>query len=108
MEANGPKENRSQDILVLRIEIVPHLAVTVQHPAAIDVDIVATELEEGGGILIDLLETVFLPVLCIIRKLDVALDDCAAISSTILVGSVMGRSYQCQYASRTAYSMACQ
>jgi hypothetical protein len=50
------------------------LAVSVQSTTSVDVDVLAAELEEGGGVLEDLLEGVGLPVIGVVRELNVALD----------------------------------
>ena len=74
MQADGSKQYRSKNVHVLSVQVVPHLAITVQHAASININVSASELEESGGILIYLLETVLLPVVRIIRELNVALN----------------------------------
>lgn len=74
MKTDGPEQNRAQHVFVLRIEVIPDLAVSVEHPASIDIDISPTELEKRGGVLVDLLEAVFLPVGGVVRELDVRLN----------------------------------
>jgi len=54
--ADNTEEDGPQDVDVLGVEVVPGLAVTVEGTAAVDVDVFAAELEEGGGVLVDLLE----------------------------------------------------
>ena len=76
LETDGAKQDRAQDVDVLGIEIVPDLAVAIDGSAAIDVDVLAAELEEGGCVLEDLVEGVLLPVVGVICELDCALDVC--------------------------------
>jgi hypothetical protein len=52
------------------------LAVSVQSTASVDVDVLAAELEEGGGVLEDLLKGIGLPVIGVVGELNVALDVC--------------------------------
>ena len=74
MQTHSTKQNRSQDVDVLSIQIIPDLAVTIEETTTVDIDIISSELEEGGGILEDLLESVCLPVVCVVGELDVTLD----------------------------------
>lgn len=74
MQANNTKQNRSQNIDVLSIQIIPDLTVAVEEASAIDIDIISTELEECCGILEDLLESVCLPVVGVVGELNVALN----------------------------------
>jgi len=50
------------------------LAVSVDETTTVDIDVVSTELEEGGNILENLLECICLPIVGVIGKLDVALN----------------------------------
>jgi RNA-binding protein YhbY len=50
------------------------LTVAIEHAASIHIHIIATELEECGGILEGLVEGVGLPIVRVIGKLDIALD----------------------------------
>lgn len=56
------------------VEIVPDLAVAVNGTAAVYIDVGATELEEGGDVLEDLLEGMGLPVGGIVGELNCALN----------------------------------
>ena len=76
LETNSTEEDGAQDVDVLRIKVVPGLAVTVEGTAAVDVDILASELEEGGGVLESLVESVLLPVVGVVGELDGSLDIC--------------------------------
>jgi len=73
-DASDAKENGSEDVDVLGVEIVPYLAVTIEHTAAVHVHILTTKLEESGGILKCLVESVGLPVVGVVGKLDISLD----------------------------------
>lgn len=74
MKLDNSEQDRSQSVNVLGVEIVPDLTVAIEHATAIDIDIFASELEEGRCILEDLGEAVGLPVVRVICELDVALD----------------------------------
>lgn len=76
MELDNAKQDRSQNVDVFGVEIIPDLAVAVKHAATVDIDILAAELEEGRGVLKDLAKAIGLPVVGVIAKLDVALDSC--------------------------------
>ena len=74
LETDGAEQDRTQDVDVLGVEIVPDLAVAINGSAAVDVDVLATELEEGGRVLENLVEGVLLPVVGVICELECALD----------------------------------
>lgn len=74
MQTNGTEENRSQNVDVLSIQVIPNLAVAVEEAAAVNVDVVATKLEEGCGVLEDLLERICLPVIGVVGELNITLD----------------------------------
>ena len=74
LDASNTKEDGSENVDVLGVKIVPHLAVAVEHAASIHIHIIATELEECGGVLEGLVEGVGLPIVGVIGKLDIALD----------------------------------
>ena len=74
MQADGAEEDGPQRVYVGCVQVVPGLAVAVESAPAKDVDVVPAELEEGGGILVDLLEGVGLPVVGVVGEEDVALD----------------------------------
>jgi hypothetical protein len=57
-------------------QIVPDLAVAVDGAVAVNVDVFAAELEEGGGVLEDDLEGIVDPVVCVVGELDCARDIC--------------------------------
>ena len=75
MQADCPEQNRPQHIHILRVEIIPHLPIPIQHPTTVHINVLAAKLEERGGVLVDLLETMLLPVVRVVGELDVALDD---------------------------------
>jgi len=75
------EEDGAKDVDVLGVEVIPGLAVSIEGAAAVDVDILAAELEEGGGILVDLLERVGLPVVGVVCELDGALDVFSMVSN---------------------------
>lgn len=52
------------------------MAVAVEGAAAVDVDVLAAELEEGRGVLEGVVEGVLLPVIRVVGELDGALDVC--------------------------------
>ena len=74
METNGAEQDRTEDQWVLSVEVVPYLPVAVERATAIDIDIFAAELEEGRRILECLVKAVGLPIVCVVCKLDCALD----------------------------------
>ena len=74
LEASDAEEDGTENVDVLSVEIVPYLAVAIEHAATVHVHIFTTKLEEGGGILECLVEGVRLPVVCVVGKLDIALD----------------------------------
>lgn len=76
LEADGAEQDGPEDVDVLGVQVVPHLAVAVERAAAVDVHVFAAQLEEGSGILEDLLEGIGLPVVGVIGELERALDDC--------------------------------
>ena len=74
VQADGAEEDRAQCVLVGGVQVVPGLAVAVEGAAAVDVDVVAAELEECCRVLVDLFEGVGLPVVGVVGEEDVALD----------------------------------
>lgn len=74
MEANCPKEYRSESVNVFGIQVIPDLAVAVESATSINVDVLTTKLEESGCVLKDLLEGVGLPIVRVVREEDVALN----------------------------------
>lgn len=74
VQTDGAEEDRSENVDVFGVEVVPDLTISVEHTAAIDVNILAADLEEGRGVLEGLEEAVFLPVVGVIGELDVALN----------------------------------
>lgn len=73
-DASHTKEDGSENVDVFGVEVVPHLTVAIEHTASIDIHIIATKLEERGGILECLVKGVGLPVVCVVGELDIALD----------------------------------
>ena len=73
-EASYTKQDGAENVDVLGVEVVPGLTVTIEHAAPVHVHILATKLEEGGGVLESLVEGVGLPVVGVIGELDIALD----------------------------------
>lgn len=86
MQPDDAEQDRAQDVDVLCEEVVPDLAVAVEGAAAVDVDVLAAELEEGGGVLEGVVEGVLLPVVGVVGELDGSLDVCggALVSSRCL------------------------
>ena len=80
---NHTEENGAKDVDVLGVEVVPGLAVSVEGAAAVDVDVLTAELEESGGVLVDLLEGVGLPVVGVVCELDGSLDVFLTVSAAI-------------------------
>lgn len=76
MQSDHANQNRPENERFLRVQVIPDLSVTVESAPAVEVDIFSAELEEGGCVLVDLLEGVLLPVVCVISKLDLSLDLC--------------------------------
>ena len=74
VQTDGAEQDGPEDVDVGRVQIVPDLAVAVEEATAVDVDVGAAELEEGGDVLEHLAEGVGLPVIRIVCELDVALD----------------------------------
>jgi len=74
VQTHSTEEDGSQDVDILSIQVIPDLAIAIEETTTIDVDIVSAELEECGGILENLLESVCLPVVCVVGELDVTLD----------------------------------
>jgi len=74
VETNDAHEDGSQNIFVLCVEIIPDLSVTVNGSSTININIVASELEESSGVLEDLLERVGLPVCRVVRELNITLN----------------------------------
>ena len=74
VQADGAEEDGTQDVLVCCVQVVPDLPVAVERAAAVDVDVGAAELEEGGCVLVDLFEGVCLPVVGVVGEEDVAAD----------------------------------
>lgn len=74
VQADDAHQDRPQDQVVLRVQVVPHLPVAVQRAGAVDVDVFAAELEEGRRVLEALSEGVRLPVVGVVGELDVAVD----------------------------------
>lgn len=74
MQTNGTEENRSQNVDVLSIQVIPNLAVAVEEAAAINVDVVSAKLEESRGVLEDLLERIRLPIIGVVGELNITLD----------------------------------
>ena len=80
VETDCSKEDGTKNVYVLCIKIVPDLTITVKSATAVDIDVGASELEKGGGILEDLLESIFLPVVCVCSELYITLDVCARLA----------------------------
>ena len=76
MKTNRTKQDRAKCVDILSVQVVPDLAVAVDRASTVDVDVGAAELEEGRGILKDLLEGVCLPVIGVVGELDRSLDVC--------------------------------
>ena len=100
VQADCAEQDRTKDVDVLSIEIVPDLAIAVQHAAAVDVNIFATNLEERSSVLVDLVESVVLPVVRVVGELDVALDILQPVSQTRRASTVFTTNLS-RYASST-------
>ena len=78
MKAGGgsfPGGGRARKRLtVLCVEVVPCLTVAVEGATAIDVDVIASELEEGGSVLESLEEAICLPIVGVVGEENAALD----------------------------------
>ncbi len=74
VKAIDTDQDRSESVDVCRIKIVPDLPIAIDGTTAIDIDVVASELEEWGDVLEDEFERVRLPVGCIVGELNVRLD----------------------------------
>jgi hypothetical protein len=80
-QADDAHQDGAQNQCVLRVEIVPGLAVTVKGTAAVNVDILTTELEEGGRVLKSLVESILLPVVGVVGELNGPLNVCRVTSA---------------------------
>lgn len=76
MQTNDTHQNRAQNEGILGIQVIPDLSVPIERTVSVNVDILATELEEGCCVLVDLFEGVGLPVVCVVGELDCAQDLC--------------------------------
>lgn len=65
-QADDAEKDRAQDINVLGVPVVPDLAVAVERAAAVDVDVLAANLPECGGILEGKVEGIGVPVVGIV------------------------------------------
>ena len=74
VQSDNADENGPQDERILCIQVVPDLAVTVEFTTAVDVDVCAAEVEEGGCVLEGVFEGVLLPVICVWGEGDFAED----------------------------------
>lgn len=74
LDTSDTKEDGSEDVNVLGVEVIPGLTVAIEHTASIHIHILTTKLEEGGGVLERLVESVGLPVVRVIGELDIPLD----------------------------------
>ena len=103
VQADCAKQDRTKDVDVLSIEIVPDLAIAVQHAAAVDVHIFTANLEKSCGVLVDLVESVILPVVRVVGELNIALDICQLVSR-VMTASIVVIANPNQYASSTSSS----
>lgn len=74
MQTHSTEEDWSQNVDVLSIQVIPDLAIAIEETTAVDIHVISSELEECGGILEDLSESICLPVVCVVGELDVTLD----------------------------------
>lgn len=74
LESHNADKDGAKDVYVLSVKVPPHLAVTVDDSWTIEVDIIATDLEERCGVLECLVEAILLPVIRVIGESDVAKD----------------------------------
>jgi hypothetical protein len=74
MQTNGSEKDRTKDVNVHRVGIVPDLTVPVDCSATEYIHIFAAELEEGSRVLEGLVEGVLRPVSGVVGELDGALN----------------------------------
>ena len=74
MKTINADQHRTESVDVRGIEIVPDLSVAVYGSTAVDVNIVASKLEERCHVLEDKFERVSLPVHRVVGKLNIRLD----------------------------------
>ena len=68
MQTDNTDQDGTKDVYVLRVQVIPYLAVSVESAAAIYVDIRPSDLEERGSVLEDLLEGMCLPIVSVVRE----------------------------------------
>ena len=71
------------------------MTVTIQGASSVDVDVMATKLEESGGILEYLLERIGLPVIRVVGELDGSLDIYSRVNSAKMIRN--SATYQDRY-----------
>lgn len=65
-QADDTEKDRAQNVDVLGVLVIPYLAVAVERAAAVDVDVLAANLPECGGILEGKVEGIGVPVVGIV------------------------------------------
>lgn len=74
MQTDCTKKDGTKGVDVLRIKVIPNLAISIQGSTTVNIDILATQLEKGSGVLVSVVEGVLLPVVRVIAKLDCSLN----------------------------------
>jgi len=74
VQSDDSHEGWPQNEVVLSEQVVPNLTVSIYCSSTIQLDVVATKLKEGSGVLEDLSEGIGLPVDGIIGEFYIALD----------------------------------
>jgi len=74
VQTDSTEEDRSENVDVLSIQIIPDLAIAIKETTTVDIHIIASQLEECSGILEDLLESIRLPVVGIVGELNITLN----------------------------------
>lgn len=74
VKADGTKQDWSQDIDILGIQVIPCLAVSIKETTAVDIYIISAKLEESRGVLEDLLKGMCLPVVSVVGELNISLN----------------------------------
>lgn len=80
IEPNNSNQHRTKNKSINGVEVIPDLTISIKSTATIDVDVLSTQLEEGGGILVDLGECILLPIVGIICESDISLNICQSVS----------------------------
>lgn len=74
MQTDCTEKNGSKGVDVLRVKVIPDLAIAIESAATVNIDVFATQLEKGCGVLVGVVESVLLPVVRVIGELNCSLD----------------------------------